>query len=124
MRGAPSRDHRGELVIEGSDATYVTFPHADGSDYGRPVKPLELEVQTKVFAALKQLGFREDEVRKALSQLRRESQLRSATPERLLREALVRIRTCQRGPERRQRGARAGYLVGGSDSQNAFEALF
>ena len=82
--------HRGELLIEGS-ATSARFLHADGSEYGRAVRPESIEAQSKVFSALRQLGFREGEVHAVLAELRRQSDFVEVTTERLLREALRRL---------------------------------
>lgn len=68
------------------------FRHADGSPYGQAVAPRVADAHTKVFSALRQLGFREREVRAVLTELRADSELREATTEHLLREALCRIR--------------------------------
>jgi Holliday junction resolvasome RuvABC DNA-binding subunit len=65
--------------------------HADGRAYGQLATPSELEVQRKVFSALRGLGFRESEVRTALAELRQHAELREATAEQWLREALRRL---------------------------------
>jgi HNH endonuclease len=82
--------HRGQLVLEGA-GTSVRFRHADGSAYGAVADPRALDVQAKVFTALRILGFREGEVRVALAELRTQSASCELTAERLLREALVRL---------------------------------
>jgi hypothetical protein len=84
--------HRGVLVIEGP-ATTVRVRHADGSIYGRVAEPQALEAQTKVFSALRNLGFREGAVRAVLAQLESEGQGAgaAATTEQLLRAALARL---------------------------------
>jgi hypothetical protein len=84
--------HRGELVIEPSRAGSPRFRHADGSTYGHAVAPRVVDAQAKVFAGLRHLGFRERDVRAVLAELRADDELRDATAERLLREALCRIR--------------------------------
>jgi len=48
-------------------------------------------VHTKVFSALRHLGFREGDVKAVLVELRADTTLAGATAERLLREALRRI---------------------------------
>ena len=50
-------------------------------------------MHTKVFSALRHLGFRESEVKTVLAQLRTDPTLADAPVERLLREALCRIKT-------------------------------
>jgi hypothetical protein len=84
--------HRGELLIESGPDASPQFRHADGSAYGQAVSPRVADAQTKVFAALRHLGFRERDVRAVLAELRADQELREATAERLLREALCRIR--------------------------------
>ena len=51
-----------------------------------------LDVQAKVFAGLRGLGFREGEVRGALPDLRQRDQLREATAEQWLHAALLELR--------------------------------
>jgi len=85
--------HRGELLIESGPDASPLFRHADGSAYGQAVAPRVADAQTKVFAALRHLGFRERDVRAVLAELRADQELHDATAERLLREALRRIRT-------------------------------
>jgi hypothetical protein len=84
--------HRGELIIEPSLAGAPTFRHADGSNYGHSVAPRVVDAHAKVFAGLRHLGFRERDVRAVIAELRGDDELRDATAERLLREALCRIR--------------------------------
>jgi len=84
--------HRGELLIERERDGTLTFRHADGSPYGDPTAPRTIDAHTKVFAALRQLGFREGEVKAVLAELRSDTVLAGASVERVLREALCRIR--------------------------------
>jgi hypothetical protein len=84
--------HRGELLIESGPDASPLFRHADGSAYGQAVAPRVADAQTKVFAALRHLGFCERDVRAVLAELRADEELREAPAERLLREALCRIR--------------------------------
>jgi len=84
--------HRGELLIERDADGTLTFHHADGSPYGDPRAPRAIDAHTKVFAALRHLGFREGEVKAVLAELRGDAALASAPVERVLREALCRIR--------------------------------
>jgi Holliday junction resolvasome RuvABC DNA-binding subunit len=55
-----------------------------------------VDAHAKVFAALRHLGFREGEVKTVLGVLRGDAELRAASVERLLREALCRIRPTAR----------------------------
>jgi len=62
--------HRGELRIEGRVSEGLRFTHADGTEYGRvmSVTAAVVDVQTKVFQALRQLGFGEREAQRALAE--------------------------------------------------------
>jgi hypothetical protein len=84
--------HRGVILLERSEDGVLRVRHADGTEYGRGVKPQALELRAKVFSALRRLGFREGEVRTALDQLRREPTAEQASFDGLLREALDRLR--------------------------------
>ena len=84
--------HRGELLIEREQDGALIFRHADGSAYGHPVAPRLIDAHAKVFSALRHLGFREGEVKSVLAELRGDAALEGATVERLLYEALRRIR--------------------------------
>jgi 5-methylcytosine-specific restriction endonuclease McrA len=82
--------HLGKVLITGS-ATKPHFRHAGGSEYGQPETPHAIEAHTKVFSALRHLGFRESDVQVVLQQLRERNDLREAGAERLLREALQKL---------------------------------
>jgi len=69
----------------------VRFRHADGTEYGQALQPEALEAQTKVFSALRGLGFREGDVRAVLTQLQGDGKLAAATTEQWLRAALSRL---------------------------------
>lgn len=84
--------HRGELGIELNHERRPTFRHADGSAYGHAAAPMLIASQAKVFSALRHLGFRECEIKPVLAELLADAALRVAPTERLLREALCRIR--------------------------------
>jgi hypothetical protein len=88
--------HSGELLIERAPDGTLVFRHADGSLYGHRAAPPRLDVHAKVFSALRHLGFRESEVKTVLSELRADGALADPTPERLLREALCRIKRTPR----------------------------
>jgi hypothetical protein len=62
--------HAGELLIEGSPASGLRFFRADGSPFGAPSDPRAVDANTKVFSALRNLGFREAEARSVLNELR------------------------------------------------------
>jgi len=85
--------HRGELVIDIEDTGALRFRHADGATYGDPITPWLVDAHAKAFSALRHLGFRETEVKSVLSELRTDAELGGASVERLLREALCRIRS-------------------------------
>jgi hypothetical protein len=88
--------HRGELGIGRDPDGSVYFRHADGSAYGSAAgpggTPELIERHAKVFSALRNLRFREREIRAVLAELQRDAALRNASLEHLLREALRRIR--------------------------------
>jgi hypothetical protein len=84
--------HRGEIVIGRNRDGEVSFAHADGTPYGQALAPRRVDAQTKVFSALRHLGFREREIKTVQAELLADDDLRDAPPERLLREALCRIR--------------------------------
>jgi HNH endonuclease len=92
--------HRGELGIERARDGNLRFRHADGSAYGSAVDPGNspelMERYAKIFSALRHLGFRERELRAVLGELQSDAELRSASLEWLLREALRRIRLAPR----------------------------
>jgi len=83
--------HRGQLVIEGDAHMGVRVRHADGTDYGQALQADALDVQAKLFSALRGLGFREREVREVLAELRQDEGLGGASVGQLLREGLRRI---------------------------------
>jgi 5-methylcytosine-specific restriction endonuclease McrA len=84
--------HRGKLLIDCNQPHSLRFRHADGSEYGRAMQPQALEIQAKVFSALRNLGFREGEVRAVLSGLRNPSTQPVTSFDPLLREALAKLR--------------------------------
>ncbi|MEO8183639.1 MAG: hypothetical protein ABI895_32815, partial [Deltaproteobacteria bacterium] len=85
--------HRGKITLARSESGELRVRHADGTEYGQRVKPQALEVHAKIFSALRNLGFREAQVRAALEQLQREPALEQASFDGLLREALARLRS-------------------------------
>jgi hypothetical protein len=98
--------HRGELSITGSVPEGVSFQHADGSAYGQSLDPRTVEVQTKAFAALRKLGFRESETRSVLTELCNEHRAQPPSLERILRDALARLTSLSKVP--RPSGKRPG----------------
>ena len=62
--------HRGLLVIEGTTEQDARFLHADGTPYGAPPRPAEVQASSEAFAALRSLGFGETESRLALTAAR------------------------------------------------------
>ena len=88
--------HRGELVIERDPDGSFCFRHADGAAYGDAIEPRRVDAHAKVFSALRHLGFRESDVKSVLCELRAAAELAGASTERLLREALCRIRPTAR----------------------------
>ena len=61
--------HRGELIVSGRVSAGLKFQHADGTEYGGLVAPRAADVRTKAFQALRGLGFRETQVKRALEQV-------------------------------------------------------
>jgi hypothetical protein len=55
--------HRGLLSIQGKVSSGLVFRHADGTPYGGSPKPREADVRSKVFSALRNMGYRESEAR-------------------------------------------------------------
>jgi HNH endonuclease len=84
--------HCGELLIERDCDGSVIFRHADGAVYGHATAPQRIDALALVFSALRHLGFGEGEVKAVLAKLRTDTALAGAPVERLLREALCRIK--------------------------------
>jgi hypothetical protein len=84
--------HQGTLLIQRDDKGRILFFHGDGTPYGHALEPHALDVQAKLFSALRNMGFKESELRAVLAELRREDCLRGASIQDLLRQALRRIR--------------------------------
>ena len=80
--------HRGQLIIEGSMSTGLSFRHADGARYGAAARPRISAVYEDAFRGLRSLGFRESEVRAALERLRTDASMTTATLDQVLRAAL------------------------------------
>ena len=59
--------HQGRLRAEGAPGSGLTFRHADGSAYGRVGAPAAADAAALAFQALRGLGFRENEARRALA---------------------------------------------------------
>jgi len=55
--------HRGLLSIQGKVGTGLVFRHADGTEYGGTPKPKAADARSKVFSALRNMGFRESQAR-------------------------------------------------------------
>jgi Holliday junction resolvase RuvA-like protein/HNH endonuclease len=83
--------HRGALIIEKDAALGLRFRHADGAVYGSVHQPRTLDLQTRLFSALRYLGFKEREVRAVLAELRANADLEGASLQVLLRKALCRL---------------------------------
>jgi hypothetical protein len=79
--------HRGQLIIEGRVSTDLRFLHADGSPYGGNVSPRAAEARQQAFRALRGLGFRETETRRALNRVAAHVGA-AATTETIVRQAL------------------------------------
>jgi len=58
--------HEGRLIVDGKPSSGLSFRHADGSPYGSALQVGTAERNAQVFAALRQLGFKERQCRWAL----------------------------------------------------------
>jgi len=76
--------HKGRLIVTGSASSELQFTHADGTPYGGALAPAVADARTKAFQALRGLGYREGEAKRALARVPS-----SVTPLKdLLRQAL------------------------------------
>ncbi|HEX5101629.1 MAG TPA: hypothetical protein VFV94_19090 [Polyangiaceae bacterium] len=60
--------HEGRLIMTGT-ASSARFAHADGTPYGGVVGPAAADVRAKAFQALRGLGFREADAKRALARI-------------------------------------------------------
>jgi hypothetical protein len=83
--------HAGKISIEGRVSTGLVFRHPDGRVYGERVCAAAVELWTKAFQALRNLGFRETESRRALNEIRNNAEKASvpSTIEQVVREAIL-----------------------------------
>jgi hypothetical protein len=79
--------HAGKLLVQAGGSREVRFFHADGSQYGCPISPGAADLRAKAFVALRGMGFRESEVRRALAQAQTSEDLHSELKE-LVRASL------------------------------------
>jgi Holliday junction resolvasome RuvABC DNA-binding subunit len=56
-------------MVKGRVSSGLSFHHADGTEYGGTVSMTDADVQSRAFRALRNLGFREREVRRALAEV-------------------------------------------------------
>jgi Holliday junction resolvasome RuvABC DNA-binding subunit len=82
----------------------LTFQHADGAAYGQPVSAQSASAYTKAFSALRSMGFRETEARRALEQVRQVPGMEQAELKEVVRRALQTL------GEFRTRSPRAGAV--------------
>jgi hypothetical protein len=82
--------HTGALVIDGCASEGFAFRHADGSTYGQIASPPRAERCAKVFQALRNLGFKETESRRAIDDVSAHVG-GDGSVEELLRKALARL---------------------------------
>ena len=73
-------------MIEGRASERLAFFHADGTPYGGAVSPDVIELKTKAFQALRHMGFKQTEVRRALDAI--DSHV-GVTLESIVRQALL-----------------------------------
>ncbi len=62
--------HDGKLAIEGAVSAGLVFKHGDGTSYGQALSPQAQDASSKLFAALRRMGFGESETRRALDSVR------------------------------------------------------
>ncbi len=62
--------HEGRLIVHGDLTTGLRFQHADGSSYGGPASPRVADLWTRVYRALRGLGFRSSEASEAIDRVR------------------------------------------------------
>jgi RuvA, C-terminal domain/HNH endonuclease len=83
--------HRGQLIIEGRISNGLVFRHADGTSYGHVVHPRAAAIHEETFRALRSLGFRESESRRALESVRASAHVGDPSIQGILRQALARL---------------------------------
>jgi len=81
--------HRGQLVIEGWVTNGLAFRHADGTAYGHVVQPCDVAIYEETFRALRGMGFRERETRRAIERVRASAQVGQTSVPAALRQALA-----------------------------------
>ena len=74
-------------MIEGRASERLAFVHADGTPYGAAVSPDVADLKTKAFGALRHMGFKETEARRALDAVK--SDAGTLTLESIVRQALL-----------------------------------
>ena len=65
------------------------FRHSDGTAYGQAVRPEVVAIREEAFRALRSLGFRESETRRALERVRASAHVGAASIQTILRQALA-----------------------------------
>jgi hypothetical protein len=78
--------HEGRLVVEGNASERLEFFHADGTPYGGAASPEVVDLKAKAFQALRHLGFKETEARRALDAI--PTHVGTPTLESIVRQAL------------------------------------
>ena len=78
--------HQGRLIITGT-ASSARFAHVDGAPYGGVIAAAAADVRAKAFQALRALGFREGDAKRALAKIPKT--VRSL--EQLIRQALSKL---------------------------------
>ena len=73
-------------MIEGRPSERLAFFHADGTPYGGAASPDVVELKTKAFQALRHMGFKETEARRALDDVN--LHVGTVTLENIVRHAL------------------------------------
>jgi hypothetical protein len=81
--------HAGALCIEGSASGGFVFRHADGTRYGEPLAPANIDVAQQVYGALTHMGFKPSQARALVDAVNRAGAPADASA--FLREALGRV---------------------------------
>jgi Holliday junction resolvasome RuvABC DNA-binding subunit len=67
----------------------LVFRHSDGTAYGQVVRPEVVAIHEEAFRALRSLGFRESETRRAVERVRASAHVGAASIQTVLRQALA-----------------------------------
>jgi hypothetical protein len=104
-------EHEGRLIIEGDAVHGFRFYHADRTAYGATTAPGRTVAWADAFSMLRNLGYKEGEIRSALEAIRSTVHVEADT-EAVVRAALAELRTDRASPGSTEEiRARPGYRV-------------